>query len=93
MAYFRSNKKIKVAKRIRKDAKIKYIDLLTSLKNRNYLSENIDNWNNNPIYPQTALIIDLNDVQEINDHHGYEAGDRQIMAAANILIKNQLEKY
>lgn len=91
MAYFRSNKKIKVAKRIRKDAKIKYIDLLTSLKNRNYLSENIDNWNNNPIYPQTALIIDLNDVQEINDHHGYEAGDRQIMAAANILIKNQLD--
>ena len=56
-----------------------------------YLSENINVWNNNTIYPQTILIVDLNKVQEINDTKGYEEGDKQIKAAANILIRTQLD--
>ena len=70
---------------------MKYIDQLTSLKNRNYLNENISNWNKNTIYPQATIIIDLNQVQKINDEKGYEQGDAQIKAAANVLIKTQLD--
>ena len=88
---YRSTKKIKIAKKIKKEDKIKYIDQLTSLKNRNYLNENIANWNKNTIYPQATIIIDLNQLQMINDTLGYEQGDIQIKAAANVLIKTQLD--
>jgi len=89
--FYKSSKKIKVAKKIKKENKLKFIDQLTSLKNRNYLNEYINNWNNNTIYPQTMIIIDLNNIQFINDTLGYEEGDKQIKAAANVLIKTQLD--
>ena len=88
---YKKGKKIKVAKKIKKDDKMKFIDQLTSLKNRNYLSENIKSWNENTIYPQAVIVLDLNRLQEINDTLGYEKGDEQIQAAANILIKTQLD--
>lgn len=88
---YRSTKKIKIAKRIKKEDKMRFIDQLTSLKNRNYLNENIASWNNNTIYPQTTIVIDLNNIQYINDTYGVEEGDKQIQAAANILIKLQLD--
>ena len=88
---YRSTKKIKIAKKIKKEDKMKYIDQLTSLKNRNYLNENISSWNKNTIYPQATIIIDLNQVRSINDTLGYEQGDAQIKAAANVLIKTQLD--
>lgn len=88
---FKTSKRVKLAKKIKKEDKIKFIDHLTSLKNRNYLNENIENWNKNTIYPQATIVIDLNCVQDINDSLGHEEGDRQIKAAANILIKTQLD--
>jgi diguanylate cyclase (GGDEF)-like protein len=88
---YKSSKHIKISKKIKKEDKIKFIDQLTSLKNRNYLNENIDAWNKNTIYPQATVIIDLNKIQEINDTYGYESGDSQIKAAANILIRTQLD--
>ncbi len=89
--FYKSSKKIKVAKKIKKENKLKFIDQLTTLKNRNYLSEYINSWNNNTIYPQTMIVIDLNNIQFINDTLGYEEGDKQIKSAANILIKTQLD--
>ncbi len=88
---YRSTKKIKITRKIKKEDKMKFIDQLTSLKNRNYLNENIANWNKNTIYPQATIIIDLNSVRSINDQLGYEQGDAQIKAAANVLIKTQLD--
>ena len=88
---YRSSKKIKIAKKIKKEDKMKYIDQLTSLKNRNYLNENVAIWNKKTIYPPATIIIDLNQIQEINDSLGYEQGDNQIKATANILIKTQLD--
>ena len=87
----KKSKKITIARKIKKDDKMKFIDQLTSLKNRNYLNENIEAWNNNTIYPQTIIVFDLNRVQEINDTKGYDEGDKQIKAAANALIKTQLD--
>ena len=89
--FYKKSKKVTVAKKIKNDEKIKYIDMLTSLKNRNYLSENMEIWNNNKVYPQTMIVIDLNNIAYLNDRKGYEAGDKQIAAMANILIKTQLD--
>ncbi len=86
-----SSKKVRMQKKVKKEDRLKYIDQLTSLKNRNYLNENLPNWNKNTIYPQSIIMIDLDKVQEINDTLGYEEGDKQIRAAANSLIKNQLD--
>lgn len=88
---YKFSRKAFVRKKIKRSDKIKYIDLLTSLKNRNYLSENMSIWNQNTIYPQSIVIIDLNNVQELNDTYGYIEGDKQIQAAANALIKTQLD--
>lgn len=86
-----SKKHIKMNSKIRKDEKLKYVDMLTSLKNRNYLNERIDIWNQNTIYPQAIIVIDLNNVKYLNDTFGHEEGDKQIMAAANILHQTQLD--
>lgn len=76
---------------ISKENKLRYIDMLTSLKNRNYLNDNIQKWDESEIYPQTIIIVDLNNVAYINDNYGHEEGDNVIREAANILIHNQLE--
>ena len=90
-ALYKRARKIKISKKIKKEEKIRYIDQLTSLKNRNYLMENAASWNKNTIYPQAMVVVDLNRIQEINDTLGYEKGDAQIKAAANILIRTQLD--
>ena len=82
--------KIKV--NLSKNDKLKYIDMLTSLKNRNYLNDNIELWDSSEVYPQAIVIVDLNNVAFINDNYGHEAGDSVITEAANILITNQLPK-
>lgn len=88
---FKKSKKVSIARKIKKDDKMKFVDQLTSLKNRNFLNENIETWNNNTIYPQTIVVVDLNKIQEINDLYGYNEGDKQIKALANILVRTQLD--
>lgn len=87
--YFKKEKSINT---IKKSEKIKYVDHLTSLKNRNYLNQNYQKWQNNKIYPQAIIIIELNKIGHINDVYGHEEGDMVIKKAANILINNQLEQ-
>ncbi len=84
----RNKKKIKTVK---KEERKKYTDMLTSLKNRNYLNFNIKAWNASKKYPQSIVIIDLNNVKYVNDNYGHEAGDKLIIQAASILVSTQLE--
>ncbi len=84
-------KKRKVVKTVRKDERRKYTDLLTSLKNRNYLNLKKEEWENNTIYPQSVVVIDLNNVKYVNDNYGHEAGDNLIVKAAAMLVNTQLE--
>lgn len=86
--YFLKPKKKKI--NINKEDKLKYIDRLTSLKNRNYLNDSIEKWDSSEIYPQTVMIVDLNNVAYVNDNFGHKAGDKLIAEAAGILIKNQI---
>lgn len=76
---------------ISKEEKLKYIDPMTSLKNRNYLNMNIYKWDDNVIFPQSVVVLDLNRIKEVNDTYGREAGDEVIKKVASILINHQLE--
>lgn len=82
----KQSKKIKLTK----EEKILYIDQLTSLKNRAYLNSRIESWDDSEVYPQSIIIIDLNNISYINDNYGREEGDKVITEAANILIQHQL---
>ncbi len=76
---------------VRKEDRKKYTDMLTSLKNRNYLNLQIDSWNASRVYPQTIVVVDLNNLKYINDNYGREKGDNLIVRAASILVNTQLE--
>ena len=78
-------------KLVKKEDRKKYTDMLTSLKNRNYLNLQIDSWNLNKVYPQTIVIVDLNNLKYINDNYGREKGDNLIVKTASILVNTQLE--
>ncbi len=84
-------KKQKKIKKVKKDERRKYTDMLTSLKNRNYLNYNMKIWNESKKYPQAIIIIDLNNVKYVNDNYGHEQGDKLIVSAASVLINTQLE--
>ncbi|MGE5456461.1 MAG: diguanylate cyclase domain-containing protein [Ignavibacteriales bacterium] len=87
---FNPTKKKKKKISLTKEDKLKYVDMLTSLKNRNYLNDNVEKWDDSEVYPQTIIIIDLNNVAYINDNYGHKEGDNVIKEAANILITNQV---
>ena len=86
--YLKSRHKLKLVK---KEDRKKYTDMLTSLKNRNYLNLQIDSWNLNKVYPQTIVIVDLNNLKYINDNYGREKGDNLVIKLASILVNTQLE--
>ena len=89
VVYFKNKN---VSNKIKREDKMKYVDHLTSLKNRHYLNENYVKWQANKIYPQAIIVININKVGHINDVYGHEEGDMVIRKAANILINNQLEQ-
>lgn len=76
--------------KLSKTDKLRYIDSLTSLKNRKYLNDNISKWDSSEVYPQAVIIIDLNNIAYINDNFGHKEGDKVIALGANILLNNQL---
>ena len=86
--YLKRKRKIK---KVRKEDRHKYTDLLTSLKNRNYLNKKAPEWEASKVYPQAIVMIDLNNIKYINDNYGHEEGDKVIMKAASILVNTQLE--
>ena len=75
-----------------KSEKIRYIDSLTSLKNRAYLNDNIEKWDESSVYPQIIIVVDLNNIAYVNDNFGHEEGDKVITEAANILIQTQMPR-
>ena len=76
--------------KLTKEEKMKYIDQLTSLKNRAYLNSKVEKWDESEVYPQCIIVVDLNNIAYINDNYGREEGDKIILQAANILITSQL---
>ncbi len=78
-------------KKVKKEDRHKYTDMLTSLKNRNYLNQKVAEWEAAKVYPQAIVMVDLNNVKYVNDNYGHEKGDELIVKAASILVNTQLE--
>ena len=84
-------RKKKEKKKVKITDRHKYTDLLTSLKNRNYLNAKMSEWEESKVFPQAIVMIDLNNVKYVNDNYGHEEGDQLIVEAAGILVNTQLE--
>ncbi|MBP3840691.1 MAG: GGDEF domain-containing protein [Bacilli bacterium] len=84
-------KRSKKRKQVKKIDRHKYTDMLTSLKNRNYLNAKMPEWEESNIYPQAVVIVDLNKVKYVNDNYGHNEGDNLIIKAASLLVNTQLE--
>ena len=84
-------KKKKKIKKVKTTERHKYTDMLTSLKNRNYLNAKMPEWEESKVYPQAIVMVDLNSVKYVNDNYGHEEGDQLIIKAAGILVNTQLE--
>ena len=84
-------KKKKQIKKVKIEDRHKYTDMLTSLKNRNYLNAKMPEWEDCKVFPQSIVMVDLNNVKYVNDNYGHEEGDQLIIKAASILVNTQLE--
>ena len=84
-------KKKKQKKKVKINDRHKYTDMLTSLKNRNYLNVKMQEWEDCDVFPQAIVMVDLNNVKYVNDNYGHEEGDQLIIKAAGILVNTQLE--
>ena len=84
-------KKKKQKKKVKITDRQKYTDMLTSLKNRNYLNVKMREWEDCEVFPQSIVMVDLNNVKYVNDNYGHEEGDQLIIKAASILVNTQLE--
>ena len=84
-------KKKKQIKKVKIVDRHKYTDMLTSLKNRNYLNVKMPEWEECEVFPQSIVMVDLNNVKYVNDNYGHEEGDQLIVKAAGILVNTQLE--
>ena len=84
-------KKKNEVKKIKATDRHKYTDMLTSLKNRNYLNAKMAEWEDCKVFPQSIVMVDLNNVKYVNDNYGHEEGDQLIIKAAGILVNTQLE--
>ena len=84
-------KKKKQKKIVKITDRQKYTDMLTSLKNRNYLNVKLPEWEACEVFPQSIIVVDLNNVKYVNDNYGHEEGDELIIKAAGILVNTQLE--
>ena len=90
-AFFLFVKKKKQVKKVKIQDRHKYTDMLTSLKNRNYLNAKMKEWEDCEVFPQSIVMVDLNNVKYVNDNYGHEEGDQLIIKAAGILVNTQLE--
>ncbi len=67
--------------------KLAYLDILTSLKNRTSFEQDLAKYRTRDKQGLTLSIgvFDVNDLKDINDNQGHEAGDRLIKKAAECL--------
>mgnify|MGYP001519514518 FL=1 len=89
--YYFMNREEKIEKRIVLDQQIYSTPKLDKTMENvvDKINLKIKEWDDNVIYPQAFVIIDLNNIKDINDSHGHEEGDTIIKKAASTLIVNQ----
>ena len=60
-------------------------DILTSLYNRSFFTEELHRLQRSIIRPVSAIYIDMNGLKEINDAYGHDSGDEVLRRMGNLL--------
>ncbi len=60
-------------------------DILTGLYNRQYYETEIDRLQRSRVFPISILVMDVDGLKWVNDHHGHNAGDELLKRVAVIL--------
>lgn len=60
-------------------------DILTSLYNRSFFTEELHRLQRSVIRPVSAVYIDMNGLKEVNDAYGHDAGDEILRRMGNLL--------
>ena len=79
---------IDITERKEAEEKLRFMsfhDALTGVYNRAYFEEELNRLSNGRQYPVSIISCDLDELKQINDKLGHEAGDRAIKAAAKVL--------
>lgn len=84
------NEKTK-SKLLEEKQKLIYQDPMTQLRNRQYYNM-IESTMDSIAFPQTFIVIDLNDLKSINDNYGHFIGDDYIVEYAKLLKENLPER-
>lgn len=65
---------------------LSYHDTLTGLYNRRYFEQELQRYDNEKKFPSGVLICDVDGLKLINDTLGHDAGDRLLIALAEVII-------
>ena len=60
-------------------------DVLTGLYNRAFFEEEMERMSKSRIHPTSILVMDMDNLKDINDKYGHQAGDAALQAIANII--------
>jgi diguanylate cyclase (GGDEF)-like protein len=71
---------------------IAYTDTLTGLQNRAYLKKIYEQWSTNEDHNFFALMLDMDNLKQINDQVGHDAGDFAIHSVAQCLQEHMTDK-
>jgi len=77
-----------ISKRIQLESKIRFLsehDELTGLYNRGFFENMLTDYKSQRTLPKGIIICDLDKLKMVNDTLGHQAGDRLIIAAADIV--------
>lgn len=72
--------------------KLAYFDLITHLKNRNYLDQDVQFLQSYHI-PFTLILMDINSIKMVNDHLGKSLGDRILVEFAKTVETSLKDHY
>ena len=82
----------KIDDRDKRLSDLAYNDVLTGLRNRAYLDEMLNNWNDLPDQKYTVVYLDLDNFSHVNDTYGHHVGD-QLLIKFSFALSSTVDHY
>ena len=70
---------------------LSYHDYLTGLYNRRYMENAMRNYDQRTFLPLGLMMLDVNDLKEMNDGFGHQAGDKLLQVVSGMIL-NLIDK-
>ena len=77
-----------ITERKQMEEQLRYLsthDALTNLYNRNFFEVELERIQDSRLFPVSIVMVDLDNLKLVNDHHGHATGDELIRKAAQVL--------